>query len=160
MRTNAVYTCAAPPQPACDMYRFLTWLMKNGILFGFRRNRIKGVGKGAGRGTLGKVDRKTIVCFKMRNTDNCFDGDKCEESHKKDIIDVSKEKNKNGQGKSKNKKGGTGKDKAKLICRDFNSPDKKCLRCSYFDFLNEQSAMTADLVASLLASTVARQRLS
>ena len=81
-----------------------------------------GAGKGAGKSAKGKVERKTMPCFKMRDTGNCPDGDKCEYSHKKDIIDAAKEKKKNGgKGKGKDKKSGNGKGKAKQICRDFNT---------------------------------------
>ena len=71
----------------------------------------KGAGKGKDKkaGTRVKIDCKTIPCFKMRDTGNCPDGDKCEYSHKKDTIDAAKEKKKNGKGKGKDKKGGTGK---------------------------------------------------
>ena len=108
-------------------------------------------------GTGVKIDRKTMPCFKMRDTGNCPDGDKCEYSHKKDIIDAAKEKKKNGKGKGKDKKGGTGKGKVKQICRDFNTPGKGCLRGSSCHFLHEQPAMAAAPVASAPASAVAGQ---
>ena len=119
----------------------------------------KGAGKGKDKkaGTGVKIDRKTMPCFKMRDTGNCPDGDKCEYSHKKDIIDAAKEKKKNGKGKGKDKKGGTGKGKVKQICRDFNTPGKGCLRGSSCHFLHEQPAMAAAPVASAPASAVAGQ---
>ena len=119
----------------------------------------KGAGKGKDKkaGTGVKIDRKTMPCFKMRDTGNCPDGDKCEYSHKKDIIDAAKEKKKNDKGKGKDKKGGTGKGKVKQICRDFNTPGKGCLRGSSCHFLHEQPAMAAAPVASAPASAVAGQ---
>ena len=116
--------------------------------------------KGAGKGTKGKgkSDRKTMPCFKMRDTGACPDGDKCEYSHKKDIIDAAKEKKKSGgKGKGKDKKGGSGKGKVKQICRDFNTPGKGCLRGSSCHFLHEQPAMAAAPIASAPASAVAGQ---
>ena len=75
----------------------------------------KGAGKGNDKkaGTGVKIDRQKMPCFKMRDTSNCPDGDKCEYSHRKDILDAAKEKKKNGKGKGKRKdqKGGTGKGK-------------------------------------------------
>ena len=120
----------------------------------------KGAGKGAGKGTKGKVDRKMMPCFKMRDTGNCPDGDKCEYSHKKDIIDAAQEKKKNGKGKGKSKKSGIGKGKVKLICRGFHTSGKGCLRRSSCHFLHEQPAMAAASVASALALAVAGQKLS
>ena len=114
--------------------------------------------KGAGKGAKGKgkSDRKTMPCFKMRDTGACPDGDKCEYSHKKDIIDAAKEKKKSGgKGKGKDKKGGKGK--VKQICRDFNTPGKGCLRGSTCHFLHEQPAMAAAPIASAPASAVAGQ---
>ena len=117
----------------------------------------KGAGKGT-KGGKGKSDRKTMPCFKMRDTGACPDGDKCEYSHKKDIIDAAKEKKKSGgKGKGKDKKGGNGKGKVKQICRDFNTPGKGCLRGSSCHFLHEQPAMAAAPIASAPASAVAGQ---
>ena len=97
-----------------------------------------------------------MPCFKMRDTGACPDGDKCEYSHKKDIIDAAKEKKKSGgKGKGKDKKGGKGK--VKQICRDFNTPGKGCLRGSSCHFLHEQPAMAAAPIASAPASAVAGQ---
>ena len=116
----------------------------------------KGDGKGA-KGK-GKVDRKTMPCFKMRDTGACPDGDKCECSHKKDIIDAAKEKNNNGgKGKGKDKKGGNGKGKVKMICRDFNTLGKGCLRGSSCHFLHEQPAMAVAPAAPAPASGGAGQ---
>ena len=113
-------------------------------------------GKGKGKGN----DRKTMPCFKMRDTGTCTcpDGDKCEYSYKKAIIDAAKEKKKNGgKGKGKDMKGGNGKGKVKQIFRDFNTPGKGCLRGSTCHFLREQPAMAAAHVAPALASAGAGQ---
>ena len=98
-----------------------------------------------------------MPCFKKRDTGNCPDGDKCEYSHKKVIIEAAKEKKKNGKGKGKDKKGGPGKVKAQQIFRDFNTPGKGCLRGSSRHFLYEQPAIAAAPVASAPASGVAGQ---
>ena len=53
-----------------------------------------------------------MQCFKMRDTGNCSDGDKCDYSNKKDIIDGATDKKKNDNCKDKSKKGANGKGKA------------------------------------------------
>ena len=118
--------------------------------------------KGDGQGIKGKgkVNRKTMPCFKMRDTGACPDGDKCEYSHKKDIIDAAREKKKKkngGKGKGKDKKGGNGKGKVKQICRDFNTPGKGCMRGSSCHFLHEQPAMAVAPAAPAPASAGAGQ---
>ena len=118
----------------------------------------KGAGKGAGKGAKGKVDRKTVPCFKMHDTGNCPDGDKCEYSYKKAIIDAANQKKKNGgKGKGKDKKSGNGKGKAKQICRDFNTPGEGCLRGSSCHYLHEHPAMAAAPSAPAPASAGAGQ---
>ena len=95
---------------------------------------------------------------KMRDTGTCPDGDKCEYSHKRDIIDAAKEKKKNGgKGKGKDKKGGDGKGNVKQICRDFDTPGQGCLRGSTCHFLHGQPATVAAHVAPASASAGAGQ---
>ena len=108
---------------------------------------------------LGQPEVYPIIGLKcLYITGTCPDGDKCEYSHKKDIIDAAKEKKKSGgKGKGKDKKGGSGKGKVKQICRDFNTPGKGCLRGSSCHFLHEQPAMAAAPIASAPASAVAGQ---
>ena len=110
-------------------------------------------GKGKGKGN----DRKTMLCFKMRDIGTCPDGDKCEYSHRIDVVKGKrKKKNKNGgKVKDKDKKGGNGK--VKQICRDFNTPGKGCPRGSICHFLHEQPAMAAAHVAPALASAAVGQ---
>ena len=114
-------------------------------------------GEGKGAKGKGKGDRKTMPCFKVRDTGTCPDGDKCEYSHKKDNIDAAKEKKNGSKGKGKDKKSGNGKGKVKQICRDFNTPGKGCLRGSTCHFLHEQPAMAAAHAAPAPASAGAGQ---
>ena len=108
-------------------------------------------GKGGGGG--GTKDRKQMPCFRLRDTGSCPDGDKCQYSHQKSLIDAAKKKKKeyeeakkgNGKGKKGDSKGkkGNGKGKVRQVCRDFNTPGKGCLRGSTCPFLHEQPAMAA-----------------
>ena len=113
--------------------------------------------KGKGKSDAIK-DKKTMPCFKMRDNGASPDGEKCEYSHRRDIIDAAKAKTKgNGKGKSKDKKGGNGKGKVKQICRDFKMPGKGCLRGSTCPFLHEQPAMAAAHAAPAPAPASAGQ---
>ena len=116
-------------------------------------------GDGKGKSKLGVIkDKKTMPCFKMRDHGTCPDGEKCEYSHRRDIIDAAKMKKKgDGKGKGKDKKGGTGKGKVRQICRDFNTPGKGCLRGSTCPFLHEQPAMAAAHAPAAPASAGAGQ---
>ena len=98
----------------------------------------KSAGRSAGKSAKGKVDRKTMLCFKMCDSGNCFDDDKCEYPHKKSIIDVDKENKKNGGvGQDQEKKSGYFQVKAKHFCHDCKTPGKEGLRESSCEFLDE-----------------------